>query len=145
MANTEKISDDEIYRTNSVWLGPPKLTLGNGVRYVTLAIFAVLVLVVMKVEREMGIGFGVFSTAWAVLISVVVARFLASKIDYERPLGAMAKLVCREIATPRGDVHYSGGLLRRRRTVRVGHTQRPGTRVRTQDPAVQSVKESVRV
>ncbi|WP_226353693.1 hypothetical protein [Pseudonocardia sp. ICBG601] len=58
-------TDDDVYRVDAVWLGPPKLTFPWRARYVSYAIGLVVMLVVMAVQRWFGIGFGVLSVAWA--------------------------------------------------------------------------------
>lgn len=95
-------TDDEIYRVDGVWLGPPKATFPWVARYVAYAIFIPLALGVLWAERQVGIGFGFFSTAWAVLLAVALTRFLGARITHERPLGAVLVAWAHELTTPRG-------------------------------------------
>ncbi len=44
-------------------------------------------IVVMFVQRRLGIGLDFFSIAWALVITVAATRFIGGRIDYERPLG----------------------------------------------------------
>jgi hypothetical protein len=69
----------------------------------------VVFLVVLGIERQLGIGFGFFSTAWALLITVVVTRLIGSRITHERPLTAVAAMVTRELVTPRETTAATGG------------------------------------
>ncbi|MFR9729520.1 hypothetical protein ACL03H_09850 [Saccharopolyspora sp. MS10] len=102
-------TDDEIYRVDAVWLGPPKATFPWRVRYVAWGVGTVVLLLVLAVERRMNIGFGFFSTAWAVVITIVVTRIVCSRITHERPLGAVMVMWLRELTAPRERTTGSGG------------------------------------
>lgn len=99
-------TDDEIYRVDAVWLGPPKATFPWRARYVAWGVGIAVFLLVLTGERRMGFGFGFFSTAWAVVITVLITRVVCSKITHERPLGAVATMWLRELTAPR---RRSGG------------------------------------
>lgn len=109
--------DDEIYQVNAVWLGPPRATLPWHVRYVAWGVGIVVFFLVLAAERVVGIGMGVFSLAWALVITVVVTRWLCSRIDYERPFGAVASLLLGELRTPREERRALGGVLQPARQV----------------------------
>src|SRR5437764_13266525 len=81
-------TDDEVYRVDAVWLGPPKATFPWRARYVAWGVGIVVFLLVLAVERRMNIGFGFFSTAWAIVITVAVTRIICSRLTHERPLGS---------------------------------------------------------
>ena len=49
-------TDDEVYRVDAVWLGPPKATFPWRARYVAWGVGIVVFLVVLTIERQMGIG-----------------------------------------------------------------------------------------
>jgi hypothetical protein len=102
-------TDDEVYRVDAVWLGPPKATFPWRARYVAWGVGIVLFLFVLLIERRLGFGFGFFSTAWAVVISVVGTRLICSRINAERPLGAVALMWLRELTAPRKDPDTRGG------------------------------------
>ncbi|WP_190817572.1 hypothetical protein [Saccharopolyspora pogona] len=130
-------TDDEIYRVDAVWLGPPKATFPWRARYVAWGVGLVVFLIVLGVERRMNIGFGFFSTAWAVVITVVVTRIICSRIGHERPLGAVLVMWLRELTTPREKTSGTGGAASAAR-IRV-KAQRPrprkkSKRVRPQQP-----------
>ena len=116
-------SDDEVYRVNAVWLGPPKATMPWHVRYVAWGIGIVVFFVVLAAERALGIGVGIFSTAWALIITVVITRWLARRIDHERPLASVLALAFHELRTPRERLSPVGGVLRSSRPVPVRPTQ----------------------
>ncbi|MBB5156153.1 hypothetical protein [Saccharopolyspora phatthalungensis] len=102
-------TDDEIYRVDAVWLGPPKATFPWRARYVAWGVGIVVFMVVLAVERRMNIGFSFFSTAWGVIITVVVTRIICSRIGHERPLGAVLVMWLRELTAPREKSVGTGG------------------------------------
>ncbi|HEY0637857.1 MAG TPA: hypothetical protein VGD67_09440 [Pseudonocardiaceae bacterium] len=102
-------TDDEVYRVDAVWLGPPKATFPWRARYVAWGVGIVLFLLTMLVERRVGVGFGFFSTAWALVISIVATRLICSRISHERPLGAVTVMWLRELSAPRRTAERRGG------------------------------------
>ena len=102
-------TDDEVYRVDAVWLGPPKATFPWRARYVAWGVGIVLFLFVLLIERRLGFGFGFFSTAWAVVIAIVGTRLICSRINAERPLGAVALMWLRELTAPRHTPDSRGG------------------------------------
>ena len=117
-------TDDEVYRVDSVWLGPPRATFPWRARYVSYGLGLVVMIVVMFVQRRVGIGLDFFSIAWALVITVVVTRFLGKKIDYERPLGQVVELFRHEVRGPRARTATAGG------AVRTGHVRVSRSRAR---------------
>ncbi|WP_019818687.1 hypothetical protein [Saccharomonospora saliphila] len=132
-------TDDEIYRVDAVWLGPPKATFPWRARYVAWGVGIPLFLVVLGVERQIGIGFGFFSTAWAFVITIALTRIITSKISHERPLGAVFSMWLRELQAPRERRTGSGGAASaskiRVRTERPRPRHRRRRRARTDESA----------
>lgn len=122
-------TDDEVYRVDSVWLGPPKATLPWRTRYVSWGVGTVVLLVVLGIERQLGIGFGFFSTAWALFITIVLTRLIGSRISHERPLTAVAAMWTRELTTPREARAASGGAVSAANIRMRGTRPRPGQRL----------------
>ncbi|ASR34382.1 hypothetical protein BAY61_04530 [Prauserella marina] len=102
-------TDDEVYRVDGVWLGPPKATFPWRARYVAWGIGIPMFLVVLGVERQLGFGFGFFSTAWAFVIAIALTRLITAKISHERPLAAVFNMWLRELTTPRERKSGTGG------------------------------------
>lgn len=102
-------TDDEVYRVDAVWLGPPRATFPWRARYVAWGVGFVVFLLVLAVERRMSIPFGFFSTAWAVVITVLLTRIVCSRISHERPLGAVMVMWLRELTAPREKTAAKGG------------------------------------
>jgi hypothetical protein len=102
-------TDDEVYRVDAVWLGPPKATFPWRARYVAWGVGIVVFLLVLAAERRMNIPFGFFSTAWAVVITIALTRLICSRISHERPLGAVMVMWLRELTAPRETTSPRGG------------------------------------
>jgi hypothetical protein len=102
-------TDDDVYRVDAVWLGPPKATFPWRARYVAWGVGLVVFLVVLGVERQLGIGFSFFSTGWALLITILLTRVIGSRISHERPLTAVATMWIRELTAPRAKTVARGG------------------------------------
>ncbi len=94
-------TDDEVYRVDAVWLGPPKATFPFRARYVAWGVGFLVLLLVLGVERQLGIGFGFFSTAWGLLIAIGLTRLICARISHERPLSSVAAMWARELTAPR--------------------------------------------
>ncbi|MCE3555174.1 hypothetical protein LWC33_27445 [Pseudonocardia sp. RS11V-5] len=105
-------TDDEVYRVDSVWLGPPRATFPWRARYVSYGVGLLVMIVIMFLQRRVGIGLDFFSVAWALVLTVVATRFLGKKIDYERPLSQVAELFRHEVTGPRQRRRGAGGPVR---------------------------------
>jgi len=117
-------TDDEVYRVDSVWLGPPRATFPWRARYVSYGLGLLVMIFVMFVQRRVGIGLDFFSLAWALVLTIAITRFLGQRIDYERPLGQVVGLFRHEVTGPRRRTTGVGGVVRSSR-VRVGPAVRP--------------------
>ncbi|MGW4397249.1 hypothetical protein ACWEHA_18345 [Amycolatopsis nivea] len=102
-------TDDEVYRVDAVWLGPPKATFPWRARYVAWLVGIPVFLVVLTVERWVGWSFGFFSTAWAFVATIVITRLITAKISHERPLGAVIAMMGQELRAPRERTSGEGG------------------------------------
>ena len=102
-------TDDDVYRVDAVWLGPPKATFPWRARYVAWGVGMVTFLAVLGLERQLGIGFGFFSTGWGLLITILLTRLIGSRITHERPLTAVAAMWVRELTAPRKVTAGRGG------------------------------------
>jgi hypothetical protein len=101
-------TDDEVYRVDAVWLGPPKATMPWRARYVAWGVGVVVFLVVLTVERRMGISL-FWAIAWGVVATIVLTRLICSRISHERPLSAVATMWARELTAPRERTAGDGG------------------------------------
>jgi hypothetical protein len=117
-------TDDEVYRVDSVWLGPPRATFPWRARYVSYGLGLLVMILIMFLQRRLGIGLDFFSVAWALILTVLATRFLGQRIDYERPLGQVLALFTHELRGPRPRTTVGGGAVRSGH-VRVGTATRP--------------------
>jgi hypothetical protein len=114
-------TDDEVYRVDAVWLGPPRATFPWRARYVSYGLGLVVMILVMFLQRRVGIGLDFFSIAWALIMTIAITRLLGKRIDYERPLGQVVELFRHEVRGPRVRTRVAGGAVRSRH-VRVSST-----------------------
>ncbi|MCT2587364.1 hypothetical protein [Actinophytocola gossypii] len=117
-------TDDEVYRVDAVWLGPPRATMPWRARYVAWGVGAVVFLVVLTVERRIGISL-FWSIAWGIVVTILITRLITSKISHERPLGAAAAMWVRELTAPREVTTGSGGAASATRVRVRGERPRP--------------------
>ena len=115
-------TDDEVYRVDAVWLGPPKATMPFRARYVAWGVGVGVFLVVLTVERQLGVSL-FWSIAWGIVITIALTRLICSKISHERPLTAVAAMWTRELTAPREETAGAGGAVSATR-IRV-QAQRP--------------------
>ena len=102
-------TDDEIYRVDAVWLGPPKATFPWRARYVAWGVGILVFLLALAVERFIGFSVGFFTFAWALVATIVLTRLICSRISHERPLGAVFTMWMRELNSPRETSAGLGG------------------------------------
>lgn len=102
-------TDDEVYRVDAVWLGPPKATFPWRARYVAWLIGIPIFLISLTIERWAGWSFGFFSTAWAFIATIFITRLITAKISHERPLGTVMAMAGRELRSPRENTTATGG------------------------------------
>ncbi|RKT52731.1 hypothetical protein [Saccharothrix australiensis] len=102
-------TDDEVYRVDAVWLGPPKATFPWRARYVAWGVGIVVFLLVTAVQRQVGFGFDFINTGWGFVITVALTRFLCSRISHERPLSSVVTMWVRELTAPREKTSGTGG------------------------------------
>ncbi|WP_316690019.1 hypothetical protein [Pseudonocardia sp. H11422] len=105
-------TDDEVYRVDAVWLGPPRATFPWRARYVSYGLGLLAMIFVMFLQRRVGIGLDFFSVAWALIATIVITRFLGKRIDYERPMGQVFASFWHEVTGPRRRTAVAGGPVR---------------------------------
>lgn len=101
-------TDDEVYRVDAVWLGPPRATMPWRARYVAWGVGVFVFLLVLTVERRLGIDL-FWSIAWGIVVTVLLTRMITSKISHERPLSAVSAMWLRELTAPREATTGQGG------------------------------------
>lgn len=132
-------TDDEVYRIDAVWLGPPRATFPWRARYVSYGVGLLTMMAIMFVQRRLGIPLDFFSIAWSLVGTVAVTRLLGKKISFERPFGQVVTQFWSEVTGPRRRTAAGGGHLRaghvRIRSSRGGPPTSPRERRRAATPA----------
>jgi hypothetical protein len=129
-------TDDEVYRVDAVWLGPPKATFPWRARYVAWGVGTVVFLVVLTVFRQLGISL-FWSIGWGLVVTVGLTMIICARISHERPLGAVLTMWLRELNAPREVVTGRGGAVSAS-AIRV-RVERPRRRPRRRDRAARPV------
>jgi hypothetical protein len=93
--------DDDIYRVDAVWLGPPQQTLPWRARYSAYGVGLAVFVILQGVERQVGIGLGFFVLAWSLLATVLLTRLILSVVDHDRPLRSVLAAFMHEVDAPR--------------------------------------------
>jgi hypothetical protein len=101
-------TDDEVYRVDAVWLGPPKATFPWRARYVAWGVGTVVFLFVLTIFRQMGISL-FWSIGWGIAVTIGITMIITARISHERPLGAVLTMWARELTAPRETVTGRGG------------------------------------
>ncbi|MBB5956083.1 hypothetical protein FHS29_002669 [Saccharothrix tamanrassetensis] len=130
-------TDDEVYRVDAVWLGPPKATFPWRARYVAWGVGIVVFLLVTALQRQIGFGFDFINTGWGFVITVALTRYICTRISHERPLSSVMTMWVRELNSPREKTSGTGGAASAAR-IRVSR-QRPRKR-----PKGKAAKRSAR-
>jgi len=77
-------------------------------RYVAWGVGVVVFLLVLTVERRIGISL-FWAIAWGLVATILITRIITSKISHERPLSAVASMWVRELTAPRETTAGEGG------------------------------------
>ncbi|MGQ0837695.1 hypothetical protein [Actinokineospora sp.] len=101
-------TDDEVYRVDAVWLGPPKATFPWRARYVAWGVGTVVFLLALTVLRNLGVSL-FWSIGWGMVATIALTMLICSRISHERPLGAVLTMWVRELTAPRQVVEGVGG------------------------------------
>jgi hypothetical protein len=121
------LPDDEVYRVNTVWLGPTGLTFPWTARYLAYAVWLVLFLLVLLVERVTPLHIGV-PPVWEICLTTLFTYAVMGLIDHERPVRAVWETFRADLTAPRREQR----VLRTRThaTVRVRERRPPNWRTR---------------
>ena len=92
--------DDEVYRVNTVWLGPTGLTFPWTARYLAYAMWLVVFLVILFVEAVTPLHVNV-PPIWEICLATLFTYGLMGFIDHERPFGAVWQTFIADLTSPR--------------------------------------------
>jgi len=92
--------DDEVYRVNTVWLGPSGLTFPWTARYLAYATWLVTFLVVLFVEAVTPLTVHI-PPVWELCITTLFTYGVMGFVDHERPVGAVWRTFVSDLSSPR--------------------------------------------
>jgi hypothetical protein len=115
--------DDEVYRVNTVWLGPRGLTFPWTARYLAYAVWLVTFLVVLGFEAVTPLSVGVPPT-WEFVVTTLFTYAVMGLVDHERPVAAVWQTLVAELSAPRGE--SSRTTVTSTRKVRIRHSRHSG-------------------
>ena len=96
----EMPTDDEIYRVDDVFLGPPGIALPFRARYRSLGIGAAVALIVVLIELKLH-AINVMGVIWALFFAYAAATVAGRYIDHERTIRSTLKALGHEVTAPR--------------------------------------------
>ncbi len=117
-------TDDEIYRVDAVWLGPPRATFPWRATYASYLLGFLIFIVVLFAQRRMGISFNIMPTLWALVITVFLTRVVARKVNYEKGVLHLFEHFWYEVTGPRESTAHRRATVRNNK-VRVQRTLPP--------------------
>ena len=92
--------DDEVYRVNTVWLGPSGLTFPWTARYLAYTTWLITLLVVLLVEAVTPLEVSV-PPIWEICLTTLFTYGVLGFVDHERPVRAVWQTFMVDLSTPR--------------------------------------------
>jgi hypothetical protein len=92
--------DDEVYRVNTVWLGPRGLTFPWTARYIAYAVWLMIFLLVLGVEAVTPLNVGL-PPIWEICIATLLTYAVMGFVDHERPVRAVWQTFVADLSAPR--------------------------------------------
>ncbi|MFD1045669.1 hypothetical protein ACFQ1S_08865 [Kibdelosporangium lantanae] len=104
--------DDEIYRVNPVWLGPPNVTLPWRARYVAYGVWMAAFLAIFTLARlVLVLPLTIWVVAWSLILTTVLTRLICRRINFEKPLTSVLAGFTTELNDPRRHQSSTRGLV----------------------------------
>ncbi len=92
--------DDEVYRVNTVWLGPSGLTFPWTARYIAYATWLAVFGIVLLVEAITPLTVHI-PPVWEICITTLVTYAVMGFIDHEKPARAVWQSFVADLTAPR--------------------------------------------
>lgn len=118
--------DDEVYRVNTVWLGPSGLTFPWVARYLAYAAWLLVFLLILLIEALTPLSVHI-PPIWEICLATLITYGAMGFVDHERPMRAVWQTFIADLTAPRPA--GKPRTYRIRGTVRV-HEQRTASRGR---------------
>ena len=94
--------DDEVYRVNTVWLGPQGLTFPWTARYLAYATWLVVFLLILLVEAITPLKVHL-PPIWEICITTLFTYGAMGFVDHERPVRAVWQTFRADLTSPRAN------------------------------------------
>jgi hypothetical protein len=92
--------DDEVYRVNTVWLGPSGLTFPWTARYLAYATWLVTFLLILLVEAVTPLRVHV-PPIWELCLATLFTYGVMGFVDHEKPISAVWQTFLSDVTAPR--------------------------------------------
>lgn len=92
--------DDEVYRVNTVWLGPRGLTFPWTARYLAYAVWLVTFMMILVVEAATPLHVGL-PPVWEICIATLFTYAVMGLVDHERPVSSVWQTFVADVSAPR--------------------------------------------
>jgi hypothetical protein len=92
--------DDEVYRVNTVWLGPSGLTFPWTARYLAYAAWLVTFLLILLVEAVTPLSVHI-PPIWELCLATLFTYGVMGFVDHERPISAVWQTFLSDVTAPR--------------------------------------------
>jgi hypothetical protein len=92
--------DDEVYRINTVWLGPRGLTFPWTARYLAYGVWLLTFLAVLFVEAVTPLSIGL-PPVWEICLTTLFTYAVMGLVDHERPVVSVFQTLRAEVNAPR--------------------------------------------
>ena len=114
--------DDEVYRVNTVWLGPRGLTFPWTARYLAYAVWLLTFMIIIGIEAVTPLNVGL-PPVWEICIATLITYAAMGFIDHERPVRAVWQTFVADLSAPRRETAESAVISTRK--VRIRRQGRP--------------------
>jgi hypothetical protein len=94
-------NDDETAQVDSTFLGPKGWLLPFRARYSAYGIGLALAVVMLSIERRLGIQPGIWSVVYTLSFVITLTRIIGHAISYEVPFRAAVVIFMHELDSPR--------------------------------------------
>lgn len=105
------LTDDPVHEVNAEFLGPKGWTTPWRARYVAYCLGFVVLLLILGIERRLGIGLGAMAALYDLTATVFITRALGRLIDHERPARTLVVTFWHELTAPRLQQHGHSAVL----------------------------------
>lgn len=92
--------DDEVYRVNTVWLGPRGLTFPWTARYLAYAVWLVTFMFILLIEAITPLHMGL-PPVWEFSIATLFTYAVMGLVDHERPISSVWQTFVSDVSAPR--------------------------------------------